>query len=149
MGIEIKGAKPATEYQIRKELDKLDVKIGKLQLFVENVEGIQRKLTNNIGSLTWVGVELKGTTYHLQVVEKKDPKKPEQLEPQNLVAKKKAIIANMYVKTGQSVVEINDHVEKGQLLVSGVIGREGQTKEVAATGEVWGKYGLRAMLNSR
>ena len=138
-GIEIKGAKPATEYQIRKELDKMDVKIGKFQFFVENVEAIQRKLTNNIGSLTWVGVELKGTTYHLQVVEKKDPKKPKQLEPQNLVAKKKAIIANMYVKTGQSVVEINDHVEKGQLLVSGLIGREGQTEEVAATGEVWGE----------
>jgi similar to stage IV sporulation protein len=138
-GIEIKGAKPATEYQIRKELDKMNVKIGKFQFFVENVEAIQRKLTNNIGNLTWVGVELKGTTYHLQVVEKKDPKKPDKLEPQNLVAKKKAIITNMYVKTGQSVVEINDHVEKDQLLVSGLIGREGQTEEVAATGEVWGE----------
>ncbi len=33
-GIEIKGAKPATEYQIRKELDKMGVKIGKVQFFV-------------------------------------------------------------------------------------------------------------------
>ena len=74
-GIEIKGAKPATEYQIRKELDKMGVKIGKLQFFVDNVEGIQRKLTNNVGELTWVGVELKGTTFHLQVVEKNEPQK--------------------------------------------------------------------------
>ena len=138
-GIEIKGAKPATEYQVRKELDKMGVKIGKVQWFVDNVEGIQRKLTNNVGNLTWVGVELKGTTYHLQVVEKKEPEKPEQLAPRNLVAKKKAIIASMYVETGQKMVDIHDHVEAGQLLVSGVIGREGQTQQVAAVGEVWGE----------
>ena len=143
-GIEIKGAKPATEYQIRKELDKMGVKIGKVQLFVDNVEGIQRKLTNNVGNLTWVGVELKGTTYHLQVVEKKEPEKPEQLAPRNLVAKKKAIIASMYVETGQKMVDIHDHVEAGELLVSGVIGREGQTQQVAAVGEVWGETWYRS-----
>ncbi|WHY84761.1 sporulation protein YqfD [Neobacillus novalis] len=138
-GIEIKGAKPATEYKIRKELDKMGVKIGKVQFFVKNVEGIQRQLTNNIGDLTWVGVELNGTTYHLQVVEKNEPKKPEQLSPQNLVAKKKATIVNMFVETGQPVVERNDHVEKGQILVSGVYGQEGNTELVAATGKVWGE----------
>jgi similar to stage IV sporulation protein len=96
-------------------------------------------LTNNVGNLTWVGVELKGTTYHLQVVEKKEPEKPEQLAPRNLVAKKKAIIDSMYVETGQKMVDIHDHVEAGQLLVSGVIGKEGQTEQVAAVGEVWGE----------
>ena len=139
-GIEIKGAKPATEYQIRKELDKMGVKIGKVQFFVDNVEGIQRRLTDNIGALTWVGVELKGTTYHLQVVEKNEPKKPEKLAPQNLIAKKKAIIFKRFVETGQPVVDINDHVEKGQLLVSGVYGQEGGPSElVAAKGEIWGE----------
>ncbi|MDR7237238.1 sporulation protein YqfD [Neobacillus drentensis] len=138
-GIEIKGAKPATEYQIRKELDKMGVKIGKLQFFVDNVEGIQRKLTNNIGELTWVGVELKGTTFHLQVVEKNEPQKPKQLSPRNLIAKKKAIIVNMYIENGQKVVDINDHVEPGQLLVSGAFGQEGTPELVAAKGEVWGE----------
>lgn len=138
-GIEIKGAKPATEYQIRKELDKMGVKIGKVQLFVDNVESIQRKLTNNIGDLTWVGVELKGTTYHLQVVEKNEPKRPEQLAPQDLIAKKKAIIVDMYIENGQKLVNRHDQVEAGQLLVSGKIGNEGQTKDVAAKGEVWGE----------
>ncbi|NHC39373.1 sporulation protein YqfD [Bacillus sp. MM2020_1] len=138
-GIEIKGAKPATEYQIRKELDKMGVKIGKLQFFVDNVEGIQRKLTNNVGELTWVGVELKGTTFHLQVVEKNEPQKPKQLSPRNLIAKKKAIIVNMYIENGQKVVDINDHVEPGQLLVSGAFGQEGTPELVAAKGEVWGE----------
>lgn len=138
-GIEIKGAKPATEYQIRKELDKMGVKIGKLQFFVDNVEGIQRRLTNTVGDLTWVGVELKGTTFHLQVVEKNEPKKPEQLSPRNLIAKKKAVIVNMYIENGQKVVDINDHVEPGQLLVSGAFGQEDNPQLVAAKGEVWGE----------
>jgi similar to stage IV sporulation protein len=138
-GIEIKGAKPATEYKIRKELDKMGVKIGKVQFFVDNVEGIQRKLTNNIGDLTWVGVELNGTTYHLQVVEKNEPKKQEHLAPQNLIAKKKAIIVKMFIENGQKVVDIHDHVEEGQLLVSGAFGQEGKQELVAANGEVWGE----------
>ncbi|MEH7108635.1 MULTISPECIES: sporulation protein YqfD [Bacillaceae] len=139
-GIEIKGAKPATEYQIRKELDKMGVKIGKFQFSVDNVEAIQRNLTNNIGALTWVGVELKGTTYHLQVVEKNQPKSPETLSPQNLIAKKKAVIVGTYIEQGQKMVDINDHVEQGQLLVSGEIGKEGlQPELVAAKGEVWGE----------
>jgi similar to stage IV sporulation protein len=143
-GIEIRGAKPATEYQIRKELDKMGVKIGKIQLFVDNVEGIQRKLTDGVGNLTWVGVELKGTTYHLQVVEKKEPKRPEQLPPQNLVAKKKATIVKMYIEQGQKVVDRNDYVVPGQLLVSGVYGKEGQQQTVAAEGEVWGETWYRS-----
>lgn len=138
-GIEIKGAKPATEYQIRKELDKMGVKIGKLQFVVDNVEGIQRRLTNNVEDLTWVGVELKGTTFHLQVVEKNEPKKPEHLSPRNLIAKKKAVIVNMYIENGQKMVDINDHVERGQLLVSGEFGQEENPELVAAKGEVWGE----------
>jgi similar to stage IV sporulation protein len=138
-GIEINGAKPATEYQIRKELDKMGVKIGKVQFLVDNVEGIQRQLTNNVNDLTWVGVELKGTTFRLQVVEKNEPKKAEQLSPQNLIAKKKAIIVGMFVEDGQKMVDTHDHVEAGQLLVSGELGQEGKPVLVAAKGEVWGE----------
>lgn len=139
-GVDIKGAKPATEYKIRQELDKMGVKVGKLQFMTENVEGIQRRLTDSIKDLTWVGVELKGTTFHLQVVEKNEPNKPKTYSPQNLIAKKKAIITGYYIEEGQKVIDKNDYVEKGQLLVSGEIGQEGENpKLVAARGEVWGE----------
>jgi len=143
-GIQVKGADPATEYKIYKELDKMGVKVGKLQLFVDNVESIQRQLTNNVEEITWVGVELQGTTYHLQVVEKNEPKQPEYLSPQNLVAKKKAVIVDMFVEEGQAVVNIHDSVEEGQLLVSGLIGKEGQNVQVPAKGEIWGETWYRS-----
>lgn len=138
-GIEIKGANPATEYKIRKELDNMGVKVGRLQFFIDDVESIQSKITNGIDEITWVGVELKGTTYSLKVVEKNEPEKSEHLSKQNLVAKKKAVIVDMFIEEGRPVVEVNDHVSRGQLLVSGLIGKEGETKEVPAKGKVYGE----------
>ncbi|EIJ78919.1 sporulation protein [Bacillus methanolicus PB1] len=138
-GIEIKGASPATEHQIRKELNKMGIKIGKLQFFLDDVESIQRELTNNVQAITWVGVELKGTTFHFQIVEKNEPEKPEYLSPRHLVAKKKAVIVDMFVEKGVPIVKVHDLVLPGQLLVSGTYGKEGQTVNVAAKGEILGE----------
>ncbi|MED3910279.1 sporulation protein YqfD [Peribacillus simplex] len=143
-GIEVQDAKPATEHAIRKELDKMGVKIGKVQFFVDDVDTIQRKLSDRIGALTWVGVELKGTTYHFRVVEKRQPKEVEKTSPQNLVASKKAIITDMFVEKGQSIVNVNDYVGKGQLLVSGLIGKEDKQEIVSAQGVIKGKTWYKA-----
>lgn len=138
-GIEVKGAKPATEHQIRKVLTEMGIEVGKLQFYMEDVETIQRNLTNRIEELTWVGVELKGTTYHFEVVEKNQPKKIEKLSPRNLVAKKKAIIVEMFVEKGQPRVKKYDHVVPGQLLVSGFIGKEEKPEIVPAKGKILGE----------
>lgn len=138
-GIEIRGAKPATEHQIRKELSNMGISVGNFQFFMDDVEAIQRNLTNKIEELTWIGVELKGTTYHFQVVEKTQPEKPEKLSPRNLVAKKKAIIVKLFVEKGQAKVKLYDHVVPGQLLVSGTIGKEDAPEIVPAKGEILGE----------
>lgn len=137
--IEIKGANPATEHRIMQELNKLGVKKGKLQFFIKDVESIQRDLTDTISEITWIGVVLNGTSYHFEVVEKNEPEKIESLSPRNLVASKKAVVVNMFVEKGQPMVERNDHVQKGQLLISGIIGKEGNQKSTAAVGEVLGE----------
>ena len=98
---------------------------------MDDVDTIQRKLSDRIEVLTWVGVELKGTTYHFQVVEKQQPEKVEETSPQNLVAEKKAIITHMFVEKGKSIVKVNDYVGKGQLLVSGIIGTEKEPEIVS------------------
>ncbi|PKG21782.1 sporulation protein YqfD [Niallia nealsonii] len=138
-GIEIKGANPATEYKIRKQLDKMDIKIGKLQFFTKELDVIQEELTNSINAITWVGVELKGTTYHFQVVEKNEPKQVQKTSAQNLVATKTATVVDYFVEEGEKVFTVNQVVKKGQLLVSGTIGKEENTKIVSAKGKVWGE----------
>ncbi|KIY22690.1 MULTISPECIES: sporulation protein YqfD [Mesobacillus] len=138
-GIEINGASPATEHQIRKQLDKMGIGVGKMQFSIDSVESIQKELTDQVGALTWIGVELKGTTYHFQAVEKSEPEKVEANSPRHLVAKKKAAIVKIFVEKGDPVVEVNELVKPGQLLVSGVYGSEKKQKLVAATGEILGE----------
>ncbi|WP_340085070.1 sporulation protein YqfD [Siminovitchia sp. FSL H7-0308] len=138
-GIQINGANPETEHNIRKELNKLGIKVGTFHFFNQDLEKLQQQLTERVNNITWIGVELKGTTFHFQVVEKNKPKKAKPLGPQHLVAKKKAVIAEMFVEKGKPIVKVNQFVKKGQMLVSGMIGGEEGEQLVPAKGEVWGK----------
>src|SRR5690606_40667427 len=82
---------------------------------------------------------LKGTTYQFQVVQKTEPKQQVEKSPGHLVASKKAVISHMFVERGKPMVKINQFVDKGQLLVSGAIGKEEEEMMVVAEGKVWGK----------
>ncbi|MFT4412679.1 sporulation protein YqfD [Fredinandcohnia humi] len=138
-GINVEGAKPETEHLILQELKKLGVEKGKFQFFIEDNESIQRHLEEAISDITWIGVELNGTTYHFEVVEKNQPEPPEQYSPRNLVAKKKAIITKMFVEEGKPLITVNDFVNKGEILVTGKIGKEGEEKYVPARGKIFGE----------
>ncbi|KRG15551.1 sporulation protein YqfD [Lederbergia galactosidilytica] len=137
-GIQINGADPETEHKIRKELENLGIVRGSMHLFSDKPDKIQKKLTDRIDNLTWVGVELKGTTYHFQVVQKTEPDEIAEASPRHLVANKKAVIAKMFIEKGKAVVKKDQFVEKGQILVSGEIGHEDKPIPVIAEGEVWG-----------
>lgn len=136
--IQISGADPQTEQRIREELHNLGVIVGTFHWTVDKPDIIQKKLTEKIDNITWIGVELKGTTYHFQVVPKTEPEPAKLENPRHLVANKRAVITDMYVEKGEAVVKVNQYVEKGQLLVSGLIGSEENRKVVVAKGEVWG-----------
>ena len=138
-GIKVEGATPETEHLIKKELSRIGVKTGKFQFFVENPDDIQKSLTDNIEQITWVGVELMGTTYHLKVVEKNQPEEEELVSPRNIVAEKEAVIKKMFVEQGQPLTTLNEHVTKGQVLVSGLIGKEEKQKKVSAKAEIFGE----------
>ncbi|MFD2213911.1 sporulation protein YqfD [Metabacillus endolithicus] len=138
-GIKVEGASPETEHLIKKELSSIGVKTGKFQFLVENPDDIQKTLTDNIQQITWVGVELTGTTYHLKVVEKNQPEEEELVSPRHIVAQKEAVIKKMFVEQGQPLTTLNEHVSKGQVLVSGLIGKEDEQKKVAAKAEIFGE----------
>lgn len=135
-GIDIKGASPATEHEVRKALEEMDIKVGKLQFGLDQMEDIQKELSERVPAITWIGVQLKGTTFEFQVVEKKQPKEEGNESYMNLVAAKNATIVQPMVERGQGIVEKNQYVQKGDVLVSGFIGREDNKKFVGAKGKV-------------
>lgn len=68
--IDITGANPETEHQIRQHLNQIGVKKGRLQFTMLTPEKIQQALTKRVENITWVGIELNGTALHMKVVEK-------------------------------------------------------------------------------
>lgn len=137
--VEVNGADPKLEEQIRSLLKNDHLYVGSLEFFVPATDQLESKLSAKLINVTWIGVSQDGTSYRIDVVQKKYPKKIETAGPRNLVAAKQAVIHNMFVETGQPVVESNQFVKPGQILVLGRIGNENEPKFVSANGKVIGE----------
>jgi len=137
--VEIRGASPALTYKIEKQLKELGVRIGGLQFFVDPPEVLQEKITKMNEEITWIGVNIHGTSYSFQVVEKEQPEKEKPLSPRNLVAAKEAVIVDYFVEKGKPLIAVNDYVKPGQILVSGLIGNDNEQRIIPAKGVVLGK----------
>ncbi|WP_169713670.1 sporulation protein YqfD [Paludifilum halophilum] len=123
--VEVEGNEKIPEREIRNLLKEEGVFIGQIKYRIPSNEEIQNRLTDKLSQATWVGFRMEGTRAVVTVVEKKRVEKKEEEDdrgPVDLVAGKDALIYDMYVKQGRAVVEVNDVVKKGELLVSGRYG---------------------------
>lgn len=137
--IDVKGADPKLEDQIRTILSKEDVHVGAISFLLPSLGSIEDQLSSQLKEATWVGVSRDGTTYRIDVVQKELPEKEKEIGPRDLVATKTATIKSLYVAQGQAVVQKDDVVKKGQLLISGMIGDENHHTFVPAKGKVMGE----------
>lgn len=137
--INVTGANPKTEYELRKAAVEIGVTKGKFIFLLPNVREIQRQLTEKMDNVTWIGVTQHGTSYRLEVVEKEIPEAKPITGPRHLVATKEAVIHSVFVEKGQPIVGVNDYVKKGSLLVSGLIGKEKKPQLISAKGKIWGE----------
>ncbi len=96
-------------------------------------------------TLSFASVYVRGTTLYLEVRESDSPPKTEE-ENQgyaNQVAAYDAIIEQIGVKSGRSVVRVGETVKAGDLLISGVYDSALGLRAVYAEGEVMGRVGRR------
>lgn len=138
--IKINGVPKDIEKKITKQLNTYGVHTGALSFSIDSPSIIQQKLLHDIPELLWVGVEKKGTTFQIEVVEKTIVEKKEVKGPSNLVATKEGVISYVYVSKGMPKVKVNDFVEPGKVLVSGNISEdEDKPKLVEAEGKIIAK----------
>ena len=147
--INITGVSVDVEKKIDEQLTAHGLYEGAWSYSFESLDIIQQKILNSVPELLYIGIEKKGTTYHVDAVEKLIVKEPEKKQNQHLVAAKNGIIKKMFIKEGQPVVNVHDFVKKGDRLVSGIIEEENmdeneenkleevENKTVSANGEVY------------
>ena len=117
--IDIKGVPAEIEAEIRTSLNNYGVKRGKIKQLMDKPDQIQRQLLSDYANLLWIGVVADGVTYRLEVIPKKQPLEQVENNRTHLYAKKDGVISEMFVAKGRALVEVNDFVRKGQLLVTG------------------------------
>lgn len=119
--VEINGVSEGIEDKLNKELASYGLYEGAWSYSLESLDVVQQQILHTIPELLYIGIEKKGTTYTIEAVEKLIIKEEESLPSQHLIAAKNGIIQKMFIKKGTPSVTINDYVQKGDLLVSGVL----------------------------
>ncbi|NMO94829.1 sporulation protein YqfD [Paenibacillus lemnae] len=120
---------------------------------LKSLDRLSADLTAQIPGTSWVGVERKGTSITIQVVEASVPKKPVLQSPRHLVSTADAVITSIYAEKGVPKVQVNTRVKKGEVLISGILGDEENQRSVVAKGEVkglvWHEYQIEVPLTKK
>ncbi|MFG6121101.1 sporulation protein YqfD [Thalassobacillus sp. B23F22_16] len=133
--VHIEGLPKELEKKVEKQLKGYGVQPGAVSFRLDDNGTLQQKLLDDIPELLWIGVEKKGTAYIFHGVEKTLVEKEEARQPADLVAAKKGMIHYIYISQGKPMVEVNDYVEKGDLLASAQLD-ENDKSLVRAEGQV-------------
>lgn len=122
--VQIKQVPTHLEHDINEQLIDLGIYPGALQIKNLPVATIEAKVMENLPNLLYISVKKHGTIYTIDAIEKIEEKTKKAKKPGNLIAQKSGIIQKMLIKEGQAVVNVNDFVKKGDLLVSGSMNEE-------------------------
>lgn len=137
---------------IMEDLEEFGIKKYHLKVDYQKKEAIRNKiLEKEKDKLEWLEIEEIGTTYQIKLIKRVKKDQEETLLPRNIIAKKKAMIVSIYAEAGEVVSKKNQYVEKGQVLISGLIkNKEDIVSKVAAKGkvyaEVWYKVNMKLPL---
>jgi similar to stage IV sporulation protein len=136
--IDVQGNVKLTEDQIRAAAKEEGLYPMQWSFRLTDADVLSKKLVRKLPGSTWVGVEKKGTKVIIQVVESTIPEKASLNTPRHLVASTDAVVTEIIAEAGRPVVRKNTKVKKDQILISGTIGGEMNSRTVVAKGNVRG-----------
>ncbi|WP_018923718.1 sporulation protein YqfD [Salsuginibacillus kocurii] len=148
--VDVSGGDKDIQHEVQQWATSQGIEPGAWQFRLPSNEDIQRNLLQEVEGVVWVGIDSRGTSYHFQIVEETLPDPREEADVQNIVSTKTAVIHNIYAEHGVPVVEPQQFVNRGDLLISGNLvfdktQDEEDTEPVLASaegeviGEVWYK----------
>lgn len=125
--------------KVRKDLEGYGIKKYSLKKSYNEKEKIKSELLEKYNdTIEWIEITDIGTTYEVQIVERKKPSNEVNTEYTNIVAEKSGVIKKIYAEDGMKVVDVNTYVNKGEVVISGAIKKDDEVKTfITARGKVY------------
>ena len=119
--INISGDNDLLNEVIKSNLKDNNIYIGSKNKTVDEISYIQNKiLFENNNLIEYLSIEKQGSCINVSFKKKREETKPNELK-KSLYASKDGLIKSFDLLTGEKVVDVNDYVKKGDLLVKDVI----------------------------
>lgn len=135
-GIDISTEHILTPFEIREQLESYGVKPGINKKNI-NVYALEEKMLRYNENISWIRIRIEGGRLKVTINERLSPPVLAAEEnPCSLVAKKDGQVVRVYTSAGTPVVKPGEVVKRNQLLVKGEQGKDGNTYEVHAKGEI-------------
>lgn len=134
---------------IKRELEDNNLKKYRFIKSFEEKEKIKKEILNNYkDKIEWLEIDRIGTKYYIRVLERIIHQE-RNTNYQSIVARKNAIIKEIKSSSGEIVKKINDYVNKGDVIISGLIMKKDEVKNIVeAKGSVYGEtwYNVKVIL---
>lgn len=115
--------------------------------YEEKEEIVEKILEKETEKIEWLEIEEVGTKYIVRVEERKKSKEKKACRPQNIVAKKDAMILEIHAEEGEVKKKKLDYVKRGDVIISGLIyNKEDIVSKRCARGQVLGEVWYQVTL---
>ena len=135
---------------ILKELNDFGIKKYHFVKSFKDKELIKKKILHDYkDKIEWLEIDLVGSVYKINVLERVISKDNKDSIKQNVVSSKNAIIREIRATNGEVVKKVYDYVNKGDIIISGEIKKGEDVKGIVkADGKVFGEtwYNVRVEL---
>lgn len=134
--IEINTKKILSPFEIRRQLNSLNVKPGVKKTSLD-VYALEKQLEDTNSDIMWVKARIEGSTLKVDIEEKVNPPEIKEKEDnEGVIAKMDGVIKRIYTISGTAVVKPGDIVKAGDLLIKPYQGKEGLEYPTKAEGKV-------------
>lgn len=124
--VEISGATPSLQKKVLSTLSDMGVRRGAYIRRI-NPDEIKRRVLLKHSDLTWMWLNLDGTSAEIEIVpRKKAPSTIKITEPANVIAQRSGLVTKIQTFCGTPLVTVGEAVEKGQILISGIFKSENE-----------------------
>ena len=123
--------------EIKELLNEENIKVGVLKKDID-IDVCKLNISLKRDDIAWLGISIKGTKVTVEIVEKTLAEEDKyQGTVGNIISDKEGIVEKIYVAEGTAMVKKGEIVDKGSLLISGLVNSElSESRYVRASGEV-------------